>query len=80
MSESPSDRPATQSVERSEERILTSDLFEARDRVFASRNGTGTFHEQARDLPIYHSCDVLVVGGGPSGTAAAWAADRKSVV
>jgi hypothetical protein len=76
MSESPSGRPATHSVERSEERILTSDLFEARERTFAPRNGAGVFREAARDLPVYHSCDVLVVGGGPSGTAAAWAAAK----
>ena len=74
MSENPPVKPTIQSVERTEDRILTSDLFEARDRTFAPRNGTGTHREPARDLPIYHTCDVLVVGGGPSGTAAAWAA------
>jgi hypothetical protein len=30
-----------------------------------------TIREQARDIPIYRRCDVLVVGGGPAGTAAA---------
>src|SRR6185436_12051350 len=30
-----------------------------------------------RRIPIYHRCDVLVVGGGPSGTAAAAAAARE---
>lgn len=30
-----------------------------------------------RAVPIYHRCDVLVVGGGPSGTAAAAAAARE---
>lgn len=76
MSDNPPSKPAMQSVERSEERILTSDLFEARDRTFAPRNGSGTHREPARDLPVYHQCDVLVVGGGPSGTAAAWAAAK----
>jgi len=78
MSENPPVKPTIQSVERTEDRILTSDLFEARERTFAPRNGTGTYREPARDLPIYHSCDVLVVGGGPSGTAAAWAGFRPA--
>ena len=33
-------------------------------------------HEPARDIPVHASCDVLVVGGGPAGTAAALAAAR----
>ncbi|SDB72444.1 FAD-dependent oxidoreductase [Belnapia rosea] len=32
--------------------------------------------EPARDIPIHAECDVLVVGGGPAGTAAAVAAGR----
>jgi hypothetical protein len=36
----------------------------------------GTWHEPARDLPIFAETDVLVVGGGPAGTAAAIAAAR----
>ena len=76
MSDSKPTRPAFQSVERSEERILTSDLFEAGTRTFAPRNGEGVYHEPGRDLTVYHQCDVLVVGGGPSGTAAAWAAAK----
>lgn len=76
MSETTPTKPVIQSVERSEDRILASDLFGSRDRTFAPRNGQGTHREAARDLPVYHECDVLVVGGGPSGTAAAWAAAR----
>ncbi|TKD53333.1 FAD-dependent oxidoreductase [Sphingomonas baiyangensis] len=64
------------SVTRTEDRILTSDLFEKRDRTLPPRNGTGTHHEPARDVPVYHECDVLVVGGGPSGCAAAYAAAK----
>lgn len=35
---------------------------------------TATFHEPARDIPVFAETDVLVVGGGPAGTAAAVAA------
>ena len=30
-----------------------------------------TLYEPAREVPVYGSCDVLVLGGGPGGTAAA---------
>jgi len=40
------------------------------------RAQAGTWREAARDIPVYRHCDVLVVGGGPSGTAAAVAAAR----
>ncbi|HVC13184.1 MAG TPA: FAD-dependent oxidoreductase [Burkholderiales bacterium] len=61
--------------ERSDERILASDIFEG-ERTRAKRARAGTWREDARDLPVYRDCDVLVVGGGPSGTAAAVAAAR----
>jgi hypothetical protein len=32
--------------------------------------------EPARDIPVFRQCDVLVVGGGPAGCAAAVAASR----
>src|ERR671939_94065 len=32
--------------------------------------------EPAREVPVYGACDVLVVGGGPAGFAAAVAAAR----
>lgn len=35
-----------------------------------------TFREEARDVPVRHDVDVLVVGGGPAGLAAAVAAAR----
>ncbi len=35
-----------------------------------------TIREPARDIPVYRKCDVLVVGGGPAGTAAAASAAR----
>ena len=37
----------------------------------------GSWYEAGRELPVFHRCDVLVVGGGPSGTAAAIAAARE---
>ena len=36
----------------------------------------GSVEEPARSTPVYGTCDVLVVGGGPAGTAAAVAAAR----
>ena len=35
-----------------------------------------TIIERARHVPVFRDCDVLVAGGGPSGTAAAIAAAR----
>lgn len=61
-------------VERSDERILSSDIFERDAKL--PRQDLGTLREEARDIPVYRECEVLVVGGGPSGTAAAAAAAR----
>ena len=41
-----------------------------------ARPELGMVEEPARAVPIFRDCDVLVVGGGPSGTAAAIAAAR----
>ncbi|MBV9192735.1 MAG: FAD-dependent oxidoreductase [Solirubrobacterales bacterium] len=38
--------------------------------------GPATVHEPAREIPVHASTDVLVVGGGPAGCAAALAARR----
>ena len=59
---------------RTDERLLSSDVFDrdAKD----VRAYYGSIREPARDVPIYCDCEVLVVGGGPSGTAAAVAAAR----
>ncbi|HEY5211372.1 MAG TPA: FAD-dependent oxidoreductase [Stellaceae bacterium] len=74
MSESES--PKVRSVTQTPDRFLGSDLFESARHTLPPRNGSGVHREPARDVPIYHRCDVLVVGGGPSGTAAAYAAAR----
>jgi 2-polyprenyl-6-methoxyphenol hydroxylase-like FAD-dependent oxidoreductase len=62
-------------VVRTDERILTSDIFDRGTRV--QRPDHGIWAEPGREVPIYHRCQVLVVGGGPSGTAAAAAAARQ---
>ena len=52
-----------------------SETFSAEKR--ARRPPTGlTVQEPARGLPVHATCDVLVLGGGPAGTAAAVAAAR----
>lgn len=62
-------------TQRGEERFLSSDLFARKD-ARAPRPDHGHVSEPGRQIPVYHQCDVLVVGGGPSGTAAAAAAAR----
>src|ERR1700748_2985335 len=63
-------------TKRTDERLLSSDVVERRDER-VPRLDLGVWNEPARDLPIYRRCDVLVVGGGPSGPAAAVAAARQ---
>ena len=58
-----------------DERLLVSDINEF-ERGKRGPTNLGTLREPARDVPVYGECDVLVVGGGPSGTAAAIAAAR----
>jgi hypothetical protein len=62
-------------VVRSDERILQSDVFD-RDDGRPQRPDWGYCDEPGRRIPVYHRCEVLVVGGGPSGTAAAAAAAK----
>lgn len=61
-------------VVRTDERILSSDIFDRDSRV--KRTDHGSWAEPGKRIPVYHRCGVLVVGGGPSGTAAAAAAAR----
>ncbi len=65
-------------LQRTDERLLSSDIFEV-EREVRDRKSLGSVREPARDIPIHRECDVLVVGGGPSGTAAAVAAARAGV-
>src|ERR1700681_2057835 len=51
------------------------ELFANRGRARIPRPAR-TFREPARDIPVFAETDVLVVGGGPAGTAAAVAAGR----
>ena len=62
-------------IQRSDERILSSDIFEG-EKVERARTDLGAVPESSREVPVYAKCEVLVVGGGPSGTAAAVAAAR----
>jgi NADPH-dependent glutamate synthase beta subunit-like oxidoreductase len=62
-------------ITRTDERILSADVF-GRD-AKQVREALGFWHEDAQDIPIYRRCQVLVVGGGPSGTAAAAAAAKQ---
>src|SRR5690606_24277614 len=69
------DLPRLQRVEgHSEERFLGSDVFESAGRNLPPPRRGGTVREDAREIDVYHRCDVVVVGGGPAGCAAAWAA------
>ena len=56
-----------------------SDIFgkqRSPDEQRGARPVLGTVEEPARQVPILHDVDVLVVGGGPAGTAAAVSAAR----
>src|SRR3990170_2777320 len=72
----PKDIDRVREVRQTEERFLASDVFEERSRALPPRNGAGTVREEARETPVYHQCDVAVIGGGPAGCAAAYAAAR----
>jgi 2-polyprenyl-6-methoxyphenol hydroxylase-like FAD-dependent oxidoreductase len=59
-----------------DERIFSSEFFFERKSDKDGRQDLGTLREPGREIPVYRACDVLVVGGGPSGTAAAVAAAK----
>jgi hypothetical protein len=52
-------------------------IFDARDGTATRRRGDlGRIVEPAREIPVFATTDILVVGGGPAGTTAAVAAAR----
>ena len=61
--------------EATDERFHRAAIFD-RTTTSRERKSTGTYVEPSREIPVYRECEVLVVGGGPSGTAAAAAAAR----
>jgi hypothetical protein len=52
------------------------ELFGSERAAVRRRRPTGIYREPARDIPVFAETDVLVVGGGPAGTAAAIGAAR----
>ncbi len=66
-----------QAVRRSNQSFFfQSHIFSASRLVARRSRPGGVVHEPARAVPVFRECDVLVVGGGPAGTAAAVAAAR----
>src|SRR5262245_21835346 len=59
-----------------DERIFSSEFFFERKSDADGRPDLGTVREPGQEIPVYRACDVLVLGGGPSGTAAEVAAAR----
>ena len=56
--------------------FFESDIFSANRLIARCSRPGGVVYEPARSIPVFRTCDVLVVGGGPSGIAAAVAAAR----
>src|SRR6185295_2476726 len=59
-----------------DEKFFVSEVFHDAAGAKPRRAVQESVREPARDIAVYGACDVLVVGGGPSGTAAAVAAAR----
>lgn len=59
-----------------EERHFFRSEINARNSERKLRHAHGTVVEPARQVPVHEVCDVLVLGGGPSGVSAAVAAAR----
>ena len=60
-----------------EERVAKAGVFDAgRNAKRPERQALGSVMEAPREVPIFATTDVLIVGGGPAGTTAAIAAAR----
>ncbi len=75
MTDQPEDT-APPSIDRPSAGGTPSLVFKGAQRQHKKRFGLGVHHEPARDVPVFKKTQVLVVGGGPAGTAAAIAAGR----
>jgi hypothetical protein len=56
--------------------LFQAEVFEGGRLQRRPRHAGGVVEEPAQSVPVFRECDVLVVGGGPSGTTAAVAAAR----
>ena len=54
----------------------TQSVFKVEREPRRERRSGGTITEPAREIPVFDEVDVLVIGGGPAGTAAATSAAR----
>lgn len=72
----PADAPARLPATRKTSFFFESDIFSATRLLLRRPRPGDVVHEAPRAVPVFRDCDVLVVGGGPSGTAAAVAAAR----
>jgi hypothetical protein len=70
----PDAEPATRQTNQSF--FFESDIFSAGRLLPRHQRPNAAIEEPARSTPVFRDCDVLVVGGGPSGTAAAVSAAR----
>src|SRR5689334_7725195 len=52
------------------------EIFGGADARKRRERPAATYREAARDIPVFAETDVLVVGGGPAGTAAAVSAAK----
>src|ERR1700746_157277 len=69
------DRPSSQTCSEGVGAEQGLELFSEGGRTRPARPSK-TFTEAAHDIPVFAETDVLIVGGGPAGTAAAIAAAR----
>ncbi|MBL1421252.1 MAG: FAD-dependent oxidoreductase [Alphaproteobacteria bacterium] len=66
-------------MDKKENFITDSEIFDGRERRAKRIRPAITIKEAARETDVFAQTDVLVIGGGPAGTAAAIAAGREGV-